>query len=143
MVTHKDKGCVQVLVILFRVVSVELVGLLAINGEEVGAGIVGPQWVEELFEGGVDQRLRAGQRCVVGTIESVHHFGSSWTRIGLFVELRGRILPSLEIAEVKGKSKQSSCVIDLWPHFFTDRDEVDHLYQLHHTASNIALQCLG
>jgi len=56
--THKDKGCVQILVVLFRIVPVKLVGLLAIDGEEVGSGIVGPQWVEELFEDGVQATLR-------------------------------------------------------------------------------------
>ena len=51
MATHEDEGRVEILVVLPRIVSVKLVGLLTIDGEEVGAGIIGPQWVEELFEG--------------------------------------------------------------------------------------------
>ena len=52
--TDEDEGCVQVLVILLRVIAVKLSGLPAVDGEEVGSGIVGPQRFEELFEGGVE-----------------------------------------------------------------------------------------
>ena len=34
--THKDEGSVEVLVILPRVISIELVGFLAVDGKEVG-----------------------------------------------------------------------------------------------------------
>ena len=52
--THEDEGGVEILVILLRVFSVKLVGFLAIDCEEVGAWIAGPQRLEELFEGGME-----------------------------------------------------------------------------------------
>jgi len=39
-----------------RTVSVNLIGFLVIDSEEVGAGVIGPQWITELFEGGVEAR---------------------------------------------------------------------------------------
>ena len=51
MTTHKDEGRVEIFVIFLRVVSVEFVGLFTIDGEEVCAGIVGPQRIKELLEG--------------------------------------------------------------------------------------------
>jgi len=35
-------------------VSAKLVGFLVIDRQEVGAGVVGPQWTKELFEGRVE-----------------------------------------------------------------------------------------
>ena len=35
--THEDEGSVEVFVILPRIISVELVGFLAIDGKEVGS----------------------------------------------------------------------------------------------------------
>lgn len=61
MTTHKDEGRVEILVILLRVVSVEFVGLLTIDGEEVCAGIIGPQWIKELLEGRMEAGLRSEQ----------------------------------------------------------------------------------
>jgi len=46
--TDKDEGGVEVFVILLGVILVKLVGFLAVDGEEVGAWIVGPQWLKEL-----------------------------------------------------------------------------------------------
>ena len=37
--TQKDKGHVQVFVVPFRIVSIKLVGLLVVDGEEIGAEI--------------------------------------------------------------------------------------------------------
>jgi hypothetical protein len=51
---HEDEGGVQVFVVLPCIVSVELFGFSAVYGEEVGAGIVGPQRVEEFLEGGME-----------------------------------------------------------------------------------------
>ena len=50
-IAHKNEGGVEILVILFGIVFIEFGGLLSIDGEEVGAGITGPQWFEELLEG--------------------------------------------------------------------------------------------
>ena len=60
-ITYENEGGVEVLVVLLRIVSVKLVGLLSIDGKEVGAGIIGSQWLEELFEGGVEAR-KSGRR---------------------------------------------------------------------------------
>jgi len=49
--TNEDEGCIQVLVILFRVIAVKFRRFSAVCGEEVGSGIVGPQRFKELFEG--------------------------------------------------------------------------------------------
>ena len=52
--TYEDEGCVQVLVVLLRIVSVKLFGLSAVYGEEVGSGIVDSEGFEELLEGGME-----------------------------------------------------------------------------------------
>ena len=84
--THKDEGRVQVLVTLFRIASVKLIGLLAVDGKEVCAGVVGPQRIEELFENELEtvRRVREALGLGIAAVELVHHFGSSWTRIGSF-----------------------------------------------------------
>jgi len=51
--TDEDEGRVQVLVVLFRVISIELSGFPAVHCEEVCPGVIGPQRVEEFFEGGM------------------------------------------------------------------------------------------
>ena len=40
-ITHENEGRVEILVVLFGIVSVKFGGLFAIDGEEVGAGIIG------------------------------------------------------------------------------------------------------
>ena len=40
--THKDEGRVQVLVVLFRIVSVEFSRFSAVDGEEVGPRVIAP-----------------------------------------------------------------------------------------------------
>ena len=54
MKTDEDEGGVQVLVVLFRIVSVKIFGFPAVHGEEVCPGIVGPEGFKELFEGGME-----------------------------------------------------------------------------------------
>ena len=49
--THKDKGSVQVIVVLLDIVAIKLFRFLAVYGKEVGARVIGPQWSEEFFEG--------------------------------------------------------------------------------------------
>ena len=50
-ITHKNESRVEILVVLLHIIFVELVGLLAIDGEEVNAGVTCPQWLKELLEG--------------------------------------------------------------------------------------------
>ena len=52
--THEDEGCVQILVVLFRVIPVKFCRFPTVYGEEVGPQVIGPQRVEELFEGGME-----------------------------------------------------------------------------------------
>ena len=52
--TDKDEGRVQVLVVLFGVIAVELCRLSTVYGEEVGSGIIGPERFSELFEDGME-----------------------------------------------------------------------------------------
>ena len=52
--THKDEGSVEVLVILPGALSVKLIRFLAVDSEEVCAWVIGPQWLEELLEGGLE-----------------------------------------------------------------------------------------
>jgi len=54
MRTDEDEGGVQVLVVLFRIISVKFFGFPTIHGEEVVPGIVGPEGFKELFEGGME-----------------------------------------------------------------------------------------
>jgi len=63
--TDEDKGRVQILVILFRVIAVKLSGFSAVYSEEVGPRVICPHRVKELFEGGAEallgyQRRRPG-----------------------------------------------------------------------------------
>ena len=51
--TDEDKGRVQILVVLFRAITIELSRFSTVHGEEVGSGIIGPQRLEVLSEGGV------------------------------------------------------------------------------------------
>jgi len=50
------EGRVQILVILSGVIPVKFFRFSAVHGEEVGARVIGPQRVEEFFEG----RMEAG-----------------------------------------------------------------------------------
>ena len=52
--THEDEGSIEIFVIFLCVLSVELLGFLSIDGEEVGAGVIRSQRIEELFEGGME-----------------------------------------------------------------------------------------
>jgi len=54
MRTHEDEGGVQILVVLFGIISVELFGFHAVHGEEVGSGIVGPEGFKEFLESGME-----------------------------------------------------------------------------------------
>jgi len=54
MRTDKDEGGVEVLVVLFRIISVKLFGFSAVNGEEVCPGIVGSEGFKEILEGGME-----------------------------------------------------------------------------------------
>ena len=54
MPTHKNEGCVQVIVVLPGIISVKLFGFSAVHGEEVCSGIVGPEGFKELLEGGME-----------------------------------------------------------------------------------------
>ena len=78
-VTHEDKGGVQVFVILVLIISVKLGGFLSVDGEKVGAGIVGPQWLEKILESRMEARsqVRNDRRLAVTDLKSAHHFGSS------------------------------------------------------------------
>jgi len=48
------EGRVQVLIILSGVIPVKFFRFSAVHGEEVGARVIGPQRVEEFFEGGME-----------------------------------------------------------------------------------------
>jgi len=52
--TDEEKGRVQILVVLFRVIAVKLSGFSAVYSEEVGPRVIGPQRVKELFESGTE-----------------------------------------------------------------------------------------
>ena len=55
--TDEDEGRVQVLVVLFCIIAVELCRFSTICGEEVRSGIVGPERFGELFENGMEAGL--------------------------------------------------------------------------------------
>ena len=82
--TDKDEGGVQVLVILFRVITVKLFGFSTVYGKEVGSGIIGPQWFSELSEGGMEAVFgcRRSFGCRGNRTDWTHHFGSIWTTGG-------------------------------------------------------------
>jgi len=74
MRTDEDEGGVQVLVVLFRIVSVKLFGFPTVHGEEVGSGIVGPEGFKELLEGGLEAGGLECQRI------SSYYTGVKWVR---------------------------------------------------------------
>jgi len=84
--THEDKGCVQVLIILLRVLSVKHVGLFAIYGEKVGAWIVHSQWFEELLQGGME---------TICGFQSLLRRSSRGTDAPFWIELDDHRLPPL------------------------------------------------
>ena len=53
-ITHEYEGGVQVIVIFPRLPPTKFVGFLTIHDEEVGTQVVSSQWLEELFEGGME-----------------------------------------------------------------------------------------
>ena len=53
-ITHEDEGGIEIFIVFLRVLSVELVRFLSVYGEEVGAGVVCSEWIEELFQSGVE-----------------------------------------------------------------------------------------
>ena len=77
--TYENEGRVQVLIVVVRIISVKFCGLSSVDGEKVGAGIVGPQWFKKLFE----RRVEAGSqvsnnlRLAVTALKLAHYFGSS------------------------------------------------------------------
>ena len=54
--TYEDKGCVQILVVLPCIISVELFRFPSIDSEEVGPRVLSSEWIEELLKG----RMEAG-----------------------------------------------------------------------------------
>jgi len=82
--THKDEGCVQILVVLLCIIAVKFSRFLAVHGEEVCSRVIGPEWIEKLFEGGMEAGF--GCQSLFGYNGSradwAHHFGSIWTNVG-------------------------------------------------------------
>lgn len=56
--THEDKGYVQVLIILPRMIPVKLSRFPTVHGVEIGARVIGPQWIEEFCKGEMKAVLR-------------------------------------------------------------------------------------
>jgi len=48
---YEDERRVEIFIVLPRVISVKVCRFPAVCSEEVGPGIVGPQWFKELLEG--------------------------------------------------------------------------------------------
>ena len=60
--TYEYQCHVQILVMLLHEFPIVLIGLLAVGGKEVCAGIIGPQRIEELFESGMETIFGCQQR---------------------------------------------------------------------------------
>ena len=72
-IPHRNEGHIEILVLLLGVVFIEFEGLLAMDGEEVGARILGFQWLGGLVEGRVEVYRRSDT--LAGTaIKRTHHF---------------------------------------------------------------------
>ena len=54
---YKDKGGVQVLVILPHAIPVKFCGFLPVHGEKVGPRVIGPQRIEEFLESRVEAAM--------------------------------------------------------------------------------------
>ena len=52
--TYQNEGSVQVFVVLPCIISVEFLRFPPVHGEEVDPRAIGPQWIEEFFEGGME-----------------------------------------------------------------------------------------
>ena len=104
MRTDEDEGGVEVLVVLFRIVSVKLLGFSAVDGEEVGTGIVGPEGFEELLEGGMEA---SGLEC-----QSISNYctGVKWVRHTTWDRFERPLAPVAEVLSPQAR-KSSSVVI--------------------------------
>ena len=58
-IAHEDERCVEIFIVLPRVISVKVCRFPAVCGEEVGTGIVGPQRFKKFLEG----EMEAGSGC--------------------------------------------------------------------------------
>ena len=56
-IAHEDERCVEIFIVLSRVISVKVCRFLAVCGEEVGTGIVGSQWFKKLLKGEMEAVL--------------------------------------------------------------------------------------
>jgi len=54
---HEDKRRIEIFVVFLHIVSVKLIGFLPVDGKEVGAWIIGPEWLEEFLEGRMEAIL--------------------------------------------------------------------------------------
>ena len=84
--THEDEGRIQVLVVLFHVISVILSRFPAVHGEEVGPRVIGPERIEKFPKGGMETGFKFGRQrrsdCHGNRTDWAHHFGSIWTTTG-------------------------------------------------------------
>ena len=62
--TDKDEGRAQILVVFLCIITVKLSRLLAVHGVEVGACVIGPQWINEFLE----RRTEAAVKVVVDAL---------------------------------------------------------------------------
>ena len=95
--THEDERCVQIFVVLLCVIPVKVFGFLAIDGEEIGSVIIGPQRFDELFEGRMEAASR-GQRQRDDRGRRIVHTTSD--RAGLLWVLAFAVPLDLPVAEV-------------------------------------------
>ena len=82
-------------------ISVKFVGLFAVDGEEAGAGIIGSQWLEELFEGRMEaesySRIQQRFDSHDNRMGRLYDFVSSWTITGYCDSSLVRAPPSWKV----------------------------------------------
>ena len=108
MRTDEDEGGVEVLVVLFRIVSVKLFGFSAVDGEEVCPGIVGPEGFEELLEGGMEA---SGLEC-----QSISNYytGVKWVWRTTWDRFERPLAPVAEVLSPQARVSPSVVIVAGW-----------------------------
>ena len=105
MKTDEDEGGVEVLVVLFHIVSVKLFGFSAVDGEEVGPGIFGPEGFEELLEGRLETGGLECQRI------SNYYTGVKWVLRTTWDRFEPSLVPAAVVSSPQARASSSVVIV--------------------------------
>ena len=105
MKTDEDEGGVEVLVVLFRIVSVKIFGFSAVDGEEVCPRIVGPEGFEELLEGRLETGGLECQRI------SNYYTGVKWVLRTTWDRFERLLAPAAVVSSPQARASPSVVIV--------------------------------